>query len=57
MCHFQNFGKIDSFLKPVLNILILGNLIVEWGEGVIKKGSGILRQIYRIKGVFQKMVP
>ena len=37
MRHFQNFDKIDSFLKPVLNILILGNLIVGWGEGVIKE--------------------
>ena len=27
----QNFDKIDSFLKPVLNICILGNLIVGWG--------------------------
>ena len=38
MPHFQNFEKIDSFLKPVLNILILGKLIVGWGEGVIKRG-------------------
>ena len=35
MCHSKNFDKIDSFLKPVLNIFILGNLIVGWGEGVI----------------------
>ena len=26
----------------VLNIFILGNLIVGWGEGVIKEGAGIL---------------
>ena len=47
MRHFQNFGKIHSFLKPDLNIHILNNLIVGWGEGVIKKGVGILHQVYR----------
>ena len=51
MSHFQNFDKIHSFLKPVLNILVLGNLTVEWGEGVIKEGAGILHQIYRLKTV------
>ena len=51
MRNFQNFDKIDSFLKPVLNILILGNLIVGWGVGIIKKGAGILHQIYRFNGV------
>ena len=51
MCHFQNFYKIDSFLKPVLNILIIGNLIVGWGEEIIKNGAGILHQINRFKGV------
>ena len=45
--HFQNFDKIDSFLKPVLNICILGNLIVGWDEWVIKEGAGILHQIFR----------
>ena len=51
MCHndANNFDKIDSFLKPVLNILILCNLIVGWGEGVIKEGAGILHQIYRFR--------
>ena len=49
MRHFQNFDKIDSFLKLVLNIHILNNLIVGWGEGFIKKGAGILHQIYRPK--------
>ena len=34
----QNFDKIDSFLKPVLNILILRKLIVGWAEGVFKRG-------------------
>ena len=42
MRHFQNFEKKQSFLKAVLNIFILGNLIVAWGEGVIKEGAGIL---------------
>ena len=51
MRHFQNFGKIHSFLKLVLNILVLGNLTVEWGEGVIKEGAAILHQIYRLKRV------
>ena len=37
MRHSKSFDKIDSFLKPVLNILILCNLIVGWGEGVIKE--------------------
>ena len=31
-------SKSIVFLKPVLNIFILGNLIVGWGEGVIKEG-------------------
>ena len=53
MCHndANNFDKIDSFLKPVLNILILCNLIVVWVEGVNKEGAGILHQIYRFRGV------
>ena len=50
MRHSQSFDKIDSFLKPVLNILILCNLIVGWGEGVIKEGAGILHQVYRFRG-------
>ena len=50
MHHSQRFGKIDRFLKPVLNILILCNLIVGWGEGVIKEEAGILHQIYRFEG-------
>ena len=33
MRHSQNFDKIDSLLKPVLNIYVLGNLIVGWGGG------------------------
>ena len=48
MRHLQNFTKIDSFLKPILIIL---NLNVGWGEGVIKEEEGILHQIYRFKGV------
>ena len=52
MCHFQNFDKTDSFLKPVLNILILGNLIVSWNERVLAiEGAGILHHIYRFKAL------
>ena len=47
LCHCQNFDKIDSLLKPVLNICNLGNLIVRWGGWVIKEGAGILYQIFR----------
>ena len=50
MRHSQSFDKIDSFLKPVLSILIPCNLIVGWGEGVIKEGAGILHQTYRFGG-------
>ena len=50
MRHFQNFNKIDSFLKPVLNIFILGDLIEGWGEGFIKEGAGILHPIYGFTG-------
>ena len=50
MRHSQSFDKIDSFLKSVLNILIIRNLIVGWGEGVIKENAGILYQIYRFRG-------
>ena len=39
--HSQNFDKIDSFLKPVLNIFTVGNIFVEWGEGVIKEKASI----------------
>ena len=49
MRHSQNFHKIDSFLEPVLNILILCNVIVRWDEGVIKERAGILHQIYRFR--------
>ena len=48
--HSQNFEKIDSFLKSVLNICILGDLIVGWG-GWVKKWAGILHQIFRFNGV------
>ena len=52
-CHMrqsQNFGKIDIFLKPVLNIYILGNLIVGWSGWVIKDRAGTLHQIFIFKG-------
>ena len=48
--HFQSLGKIDSFLKPVLNICILDNLIVGWGGWVIIEGPNILHQIFRYSG-------
>ena len=49
MCHFQNFDEIDSFLKAISNIFILGNLIVGWCKKIIKQGTDILHQIYRFK--------
>ena len=49
MRHSQNFDKTGSFLKPVLNIFILGNIIVAWDEGVIKEKAGIPHQIYRFR--------
>ena len=42
MGHSQDFDKIYNFLKLVLNIFILRNLIVVWVEGVIKEGAIIL---------------
>ena len=50
MRHLKSFDKIDSFLKSVLNIFILVNLIVGWGEGVIKERAGLLHQICRFRG-------
>ena len=35
MRHSQNFGRINSFVKPVFKIFILGNLIIEWNEGLV----------------------
>ena len=40
MRHSQILDKIDSFLKPVLNIFILCNVIVEWGRG----GESLVRR-------------
>ena len=51
MRFFQNFDKINSFLKPVLNIFILGNLIVGWGEGFIKEGAGFCIKSIDLGGV------
>ena len=45
MLHSQNFGKTDSFLKSVLNIFILSNLIVGLVEGAIKEGKGVVFSI------------
>ena len=50
MRHSQNFDKIDSFLESALDICIFGNVIVGWGERVIKEGAGILHQIYKFSG-------
>ena len=38
MRHSQIFDKIDSFLKPVLNIFILRNLILGWGRWLLTRG-------------------
>ena len=35
MCSSQNFDKFDSFVKSVLNIFILRNLIVGWVRGLL----------------------
>ena len=45
MRHSHNFDKIDSFLKPVLDIFILRNLTVGWGERVIKEGVFCIKSI------------
>ena len=50
LCHSQNFYKIDSFIKLILNICILGNLIVGCGGRVIKEGASILHHIFRFSG-------
>ena len=50
LLHSKNFDKIGTFLKLVLNICILGNLIVRRGGWVIKEGAGILHQICRFSG-------
>ena len=50
MHHSHSFDKIYSFLKPVLNILILCNVIAGWSEGIIKEGDDILHQIYKFRG-------
>ena len=50
MRHSKNFDKIDSFLKPILNVIVFCNVIAGRGEGIIKEGTGILHQIYRVRG-------
>ena len=52
LSHFENFDKVNVFLKPALNICILSNLVVGWGEWVIKEAAVILHQIYRFSGGF-----
>ena len=61
MCHSQNFDKIGSFLKPVSNIFILGNLIVGWGRELLTRGlvfsiksielSNLLGEVLLVRGV------
>ena len=48
---FQNFDKVESFLKPALNICIPGNLIVGWGGWVINKETSILHHILDLVNV------
>ena len=38
MRHSQNFDKIDSFRKLVLNIFVLYNMVLGWGGVLFKKG-------------------
>ena len=38
MRHSKNFDKIGSFLKPILNIIVLRNLIAGWERGLLKRG-------------------
>ena len=45
MRHSHNFDKTYSFLKPVLYIFILRNLIVGWREEVIKEGIFCIKSI------------
>ena len=35
MRHSQHFDKIDSFLKPILNIFILRNIFIDLREVLI----------------------
>ena len=55
MCHndANNFDKIGTFLKPVLNIFILCKLIVGWGEGVIKEGLVFFIKSIDLEEVFK----
>ena len=51
MHHSQSFDEIDSFLKRLLNIVIHCNLIVGWGEGIIKEGA-----VFCIKSIYLEEV-
>ena len=37
MCHSQIFYKIDSFLKPSLNIFYLRNIVARWGSWLLRR--------------------
>ena len=45
------FRKTNSFLKPVLNIFILGNLIARWVRGLLKKGLVFCIKSIDLRGV------
>ena len=47
---FPEFRHNRYFSKAYLDICILSNLIVERGGWVIKKGAGVLHQIFRFSG-------
>ena len=48
--HSQNFDRVDGFIKLILNIVILRNLIVVWGRGLLKTGLVFcIRQIHRFR--------
>ena len=48
---FPEFRKTKSFLKPVLNIFILGNLIARWVRGLLKKGLVFCIKSLDLRGV------
>ena len=52
MFHSQNFNKNNSFLEPVLNIIVLRNVIRGWGRGLLKRGwyfaSNIDLEVFKV---------
>ena len=49
----QSFEKIYNFLKPVLDILILCNLVAGLCEGVIKEGQEFCIRPIDLEEVFK----